>query len=55
MAAGDMNKFIASDLGISERTVEVHRAQVMTKMGARTLAELVRIKIESEQKRPANI
>ncbi len=48
VAAGDMNKAIAMDLGISERTVEVHRAQVMKKLGVRTLAQLVRIKIEIE-------
>mgnify|MGYP003678270392 FL=1 len=43
-----MNKAIAFDLGISERTVEVHRSQVMKKLGVRTLAQLVRVKIESE-------
>lgn len=48
VAAGKMNKVIASDLGISERTVEVHRSQVMKKLGSQTLAQLVRIKIESE-------
>ena len=48
VANGKMNKQIAFDLGISERTVEVHRAQVMKKLGIRTLAELVRIKLESE-------
>jgi len=48
VAAGQMNKTIAMDLGISERTVEVHRSQVMKKLGVRTLAQLVRIKIEAE-------
>ena len=48
VAAGQMNKAIAQDLGISERTVEVHRSQVMKKLGVRTLAQLVRIKIEAE-------
>ena len=43
-----MNKAIAQDLGISERTVEVHRSQVMKKLGVKTLAQLVRIKIEAE-------
>ena len=33
---------IASDLGISERTVEVHRASVMLKLGVKTLAQLVK-------------
>jgi len=45
---GQMNKAIAIDLGISERTVEVHRSQVMKKLNARNLAELVRIRIASE-------
>jgi two-component system, LuxR family, response regulator FixJ len=45
VAGGQANKVIAIELGISERTVEIHRAQVMKKMGTRTLAQLVRIKI----------
>jgi FixJ family two-component response regulator len=48
VAAGEMNKVIAQDLGISVRTVEVHRSRVMEKLGVRTLAQLVRIKIEAE-------
>jgi len=48
ISTGDMNKVIAADLSISERTVEVHRSQVMKKLGVRTLAQLVRIKIETE-------
>jgi two-component system response regulator FixJ len=48
VAKGDMNKVIASDLSISERTVEVHRSHVMRKLEVRTLAQLVRIKIEVE-------
>ena len=48
VANGEMNKVIAQDLGISARTVEVHRSQVMKKLGVRTLAQLVRIKIEAE-------
>jgi two-component system, LuxR family, response regulator FixJ len=39
---GKANKVIAYDLDISARTVEVYRANVMTKMEARTLSELVR-------------
>jgi FixJ family two-component response regulator len=39
---GLANKVIASDLGISERTVEVHRASVMLKLGVKTLAQLVK-------------
>ena len=48
VASGQANKVVAIELGISERTVEIHRAQVMRKMGARTLAQLVRMKIDLE-------
>jgi len=48
VAEGQMNKVIAADLGISERTVEVHRGQVMKKLDVRTLAQLVRVKIDME-------
>ena len=50
VALGQANKVIAIELDISERTVEIHRAQVMKKMHVRTLAQLVRTKIELEQK-----
>ncbi len=43
LVAGHPNKTIAFDLGISARTVEVYRANVMTKMQARSLSELVRM------------
>jgi two-component system response regulator FixJ len=43
LVAGQPNKTIAYDLGTSPRTVEVQRARVMEKMGARSLAELVRM------------
>jgi two-component system response regulator FixJ len=43
LVEGKANKVIAFDLDISARTVEVYRANVMTKMGARTLSELVRM------------
>lgn len=43
LVAGQANKVIAYDLDISPRTVEVYRANVMTKMQARSLSELVRI------------
>jgi FixJ family two-component response regulator len=49
VAAGDMSKVIGFDLGISERTVEVHRSNIMKKLGVRTLADLVRIKFEAKQ------
>jgi len=42
LVAGHQNKTIAFDLGISPRTVEIYRANVMAKMGAASLSELVR-------------
>lgn len=43
LIAGHANKVIARDLGISDRTVEIYRAKVMTKMGAESFAELIRL------------
>lgn len=43
VVTGMLNKQIAAELGLSEMTVKVHRAQVMRKMNAPSLAELVRI------------
>ena len=43
VTAGSMNKQIASELGVSEVTVKVHRGNLMKKMGARSLADLVRM------------
>ena len=43
VTAGLMNKQVAAELGVSEITVKVHRGNVMKKMGARSLADLVRI------------
>lgn len=45
LIAGHANKVIASDLAISPRTVEIYRANVMTKMQAGSLSELVRMAI----------
>jgi FixJ family two-component response regulator len=39
--AGQLNKQVAADLGVAEKTIKVHRARVMKKMGAGSLAELV--------------
>ncbi|HKQ24913.1 MAG TPA: response regulator [Burkholderiales bacterium] len=41
--SGQLNKLIATDLGTVEKTVKVHRARVMHKMGAATFADLVRM------------
>jgi two-component system, LuxR family, response regulator FixJ len=43
LVAGNPNKTIAFDLGISPRTVEIYRANVMTKMKAKSLSDLVRM------------
>lgn len=51
VTAGKANKVIAFDLGVSQRTVEIHRARVMHKMDAHNLAELVRTQIRLEQAR----
>jgi len=46
---GKPNKVVAIEFGISEKTVEVHRARVMQKLGAGSLAELVRMDLLSTQ------
>ena len=46
---GKANKVMAGDLGVSQRTVEIHRARVMEKMGAQSLAQLVRMTIDLEE------
>ena len=43
VASGLMNKQVAGKIGLSEITVKVHRGRIMQKMGARTLADLVRM------------
>ncbi len=45
---GQANKVIAMDRNVSQRTVEIHRARVMEKMQARSLADLVRMSIQIE-------
>ena len=46
MTQGKQNKVIAQDLGVSPRTVEIHRARVMEKMNAQSVAQLVRMMLD---------
>ena len=46
---GKANKVMAGDLGVSQRTVEIHRARVMEKMGAQSIAQLVRMVLELDK------
>ncbi|MEO8307357.1 MAG: response regulator transcription factor [Pseudomonadota bacterium] len=46
LTQGKQNKVMAGDLGLSQRTVEIHRAHVMEKMGARSVAQLVRMALD---------
>jgi len=46
MTLGKQNKVIGQDLGVSPRTIEIHRARVMEKMGAHSVAELVRMMLD---------
>ena len=48
MVNGNANKVIAIDLGISQRTVEIHRARVMEKMETNSLAHLVKMVVAVE-------
>ena len=48
MTRGKPNKVMAADLGVSQRTVEIHRARVMEKTGAASLAQLVRMAMDLE-------
>ena len=53
MVEGKANKVIAIDLDISQRTVEIHRARVMEKLSANSLAHLVRMYMVVESELPA--
>ena len=53
LIVGHPNKVIAYNLGISARTVEIHRARVMEKMEVRSLPELVRLAIEAGVEMPS--
>ncbi len=48
MVEGKANKVMSVDLGVSQRTVEIHRARVMEKMEARSLADLFRLSLYLE-------
>ena len=50
IVAGRLNKQIADDLGISIKTVEAHRANIMEKLGANTVADLLKIALSSTAK-----
>lgn len=47
---GKANKVMAADLGVSQRTVEIHRAHLMEKMQAASLAQLIRMKMSLDGK-----
>lgn len=48
LVAGEPNKGVAHHMGISVRTVETHRAHIMSKLGIRSLSELVKLSMASE-------
>jgi two-component system, LuxR family, response regulator FixJ len=50
LTQGKQNKAMAADLDLSQRTVEIHRAHIMEKMGARSIAQLVRMVLDPENK-----
>ena len=52
MTQGKQNKVIGQDLGVSPRTIEIHRARVMEKMNASSVAELVRMMLDLEHISP---
>jgi two-component system response regulator FixJ len=54
LAQGLPNKSIAYDLGISPRTVEIHRANLMTKLGVRSLSEALRIAFAAQEDKDAH-
>lgn len=49
VTSGKPNKIMAADLNVSQRTVEIHRARVMEKMHASSLAQLVRMMMDLEE------
>jgi two-component system response regulator FixJ len=53
MTEGKQNKVMAAELGLSQRTIEIHRAHVMEKMGASSVAQLVRMILDTPAARTA--
>jgi len=49
LASGKLNKVVASELNISTRTVEAHRANIMQKLGIRSLADIVKASLQHQQ------
>ena len=54
LVSGKQNKVMAAEVGVSQRTVEIHRARVMEKMEANSVAQLVRMVIEQQASRSAS-
>ena len=57
VASGLMNKQIAAELGLAEITVKIHRGHLMKKMGARSLADLIRMAetLRISKAKPSNV
>jgi len=55
VVAGRLNKQIAADLGIAEKTIKVHRARMMYKLGVRTVQDLVRLAERVDIRPPAPV
>jgi two-component system, LuxR family, response regulator FixJ len=54
VTSGKLNKVMAVELGVSQRTIEIHRARVMEKMQANSLAQLVRMMLDLKDKNTKN-
>lgn len=54
VTSGRRNKVMATELGVSQRTIEIHRARVMDKLGAASLAQLVRMRLDLDHGSAAN-
>ena len=53
VTSGKPNKVMAGDLGLSQRTIEIHRSRVMEKMAASSVAQLVRMVLDEQSGGPA--